>query len=165
MIELSQIIIDENYATKWNTSGRDFIVLTNNGEPINKHLYRKGMFNNKIKDYFMLFKMVEAYYPDSITKNKKAKLHLEDRSVILNKDGIEKVEFSSFQHPYLVDNSCIYSLDQNYYNIETGELYCNSFTSMISLEYLFLDNRYDKDPNKCGVMKINKKDGSWELFK
>jgi hypothetical protein len=35
---------------------------------------------------------------------------------------------------------------------------------MNSNEYLFLNNEYDKDESKRGVMKINKKDGTWELF-
>jgi len=36
---------------------------------------------------------------------------------------------------------------------------------MNTVDYLFLDNRYDNDKSKRGVMKINKKDGTWELFK
>lgn len=169
MLEFSQIIIDENYAKKWNASSCDFICLTIDGEPINKNLYRKGRvfdYMNNDDNYFMLFKMVESYYSDSITKIKKDKPHLEHRVVILNKEGIEKVEFKVFQHPYLIKNSCIYTIDNKYYNIETGELYCSScYTRMESSEYLFLNNPYDNDPNKCGVMKINKKDGSYELFK
>lgn len=65
----------------------------------------------------------------------------------------------------MVKNSCIYTLEQRYYNIETGELYCQSFTSMQSKEFLFLNNAYDADTSKRGVMKINKADGTFELFK
>jgi hypothetical protein len=35
---------------------------------------------------------------------------------------------------------------------------------MKSNEFLFLDNRFEKDETKKGVMKINLKDGSWQVF-
>lgn len=59
----------------------------------------------------------------------------------------------------------IYVIDNKYYNIESGEFYCNSYTSMDTNEYLFLDNKYDNDKSKRGVMKINKNDGTFEVFK
>ena len=87
------------------------------------------------------------------------------RYCILDKEGNEKVVFGRFKSPYLVKNSQIYSIDGNYYNIETGEFYGNPSTNMESSEFLFLDNRFDKDSTKRGIMKVNKKDGIWELFK
>ena len=85
-----------------------------------------------------------------------------------NNNGNEKVEFKQFEHGYLVKNSCIYKINSNYYNIETGEYYGNSSTSMESEDFLFLDNEYthkNLDKAKLGVLKINKKDGTWEVFK
>jgi hypothetical protein len=114
----------------------------------------------------MLLKYVEAYYPANIMQMSKSTdpKHLEGRWVIIDENGVEKVVFESFKHGWLVADSVIYSLDQKYYNIETGEFYCQSFTSMSSDEYLFLNNEFDKDESKRGVMKINKKDGTFELF-
>jgi hypothetical protein len=74
------------------------------------------------------------------------------------------VEFDEYKSPYIVADSCIYSIDKNYYNIETGEFYCQASTVMKSTDYLFLDNQYDKDLSKRGVIKINKKSGIWEVY-
>jgi hypothetical protein len=114
----------------------------------------------------MLIKHVEAFYSKDIMKMSKSKdaKHLESKWCILDREGSELVEFEQFQNPHLIKNSCIYLIDNHYYNIETGEHYCQAYTSMQSTKYLFLDNKFDKDKSKRGVIKINKKDGSWELF-
>lgn len=168
-LQLSPISINLEYCMKWNinTSLNDFVCLTKNGNLISNSLYRIGGMgtpNLKKDEYFMILKYVEAFYPDDITKIQKDKPHLEGRWCIIDKNGVEKVELSPFKSPYLVKNSCIYSIDSNYYNIETGELYGRAYSSMASTDYLFLDNKYAEDKSKCGVMKINKKDGTWELF-
>jgi len=168
-LQFSKINIDPYYREKWNIHSNDFICLTRNGKMIRETLYRIGGLNNPNLDtdnYFMLLKHVEAFYSDDITKIKKDKPHLESRWCILNKDGDEKVEFKQFQSPYLIDNSQIYSIYDDYYNIETGEFYGNSNHSMIkSKDFIFIDNNYTSDESKKGVLKINKKDGTWELFK
>ena len=64
-----------------------------------------------------------------------------------------------------IEDSCIYSIGSKYYNIETKELYCESFRSMTSKQYLFLENRYDTDKDKIGILKIDKITGKVELFK
>lgn len=164
-LQLSPISVKEDYRKKWNIHSSDFVCLTKNGKLISDSLYRVGMFEDHIKDtYFLLLKYYEAFYADDITKIKKDKPHLEGRWCILNQDGIEKVEFSTLKSPYLVKDSCIYSLDRGYYNIETGEFYGDGYTSMKSKDFLFIDNQFDKDESKRGVKKINKKDGTWELF-
>jgi hypothetical protein len=175
VLQLSPIQVNQDYLNEWNNNCNDFVCLTKNGELISKSLYRVGGFGGDIKqDYFMLLKYVEVIYDyDFIKKcypNKSRKelellrKHLEGRWCIIDKNGIEKKEFSKFKNPYIEKGSCIYSIDNNYYNIETGEFYCNSTKSMKSSEFLFLENPYDKDLSKKGVMKINKKDGSWSLF-
>lgn len=168
-LQLSPIELKEEYRKKWNVNVDDFVVLTRNGKLINDSLYRLGGMGKKPdgKNYFMLLKYVEAYYSDDIMKisNSTDNKHLEYRSCIFDKNGIEKIEFESFKIPYLFKNSCIYSIERNYYNIETGEFYCHAYNSMESLEFLFLENSYDKNHSKRGIMKINKKDGTWILFK
>lgn len=174
-LQLSPIQLHDKYRREWNEDMKDFVVLTKNGELVNNSLYRVGGFGGDIKqDYFMLLKYVEAIYeydflkriyPEKSRKELELKRkHLEGRWCILDKNGVEKKEFEKFKTPYIKRGSCIYSVDSNYYNIETNELYCNSSNTIESSEYLFLSNPYDKDPAKKGVMQINKKDGSWSVF-
>lgn len=174
-LQLSPIQVNEEYCKEWNERMTDFVVLTKNGELISNSLYRVGGFGGDIKqDYFMLLKYVEAVYDmdflkrcypnKSIKQLELEKKHLEGCWCILDKNGVEKKVFDHFKTPYIIKGSCIYSLDSNYYNIETGEFYCNSYKSMESSEFLFLENPYDKTLSKKGVMKINKKDGSWSVF-
>lgn len=165
-LQFSKIELKNDYCKKWNITSNDFICLTKNGELINNSLYRIGGLNYpdlKKDNYFQLIKHIEAFYDDGITKDKTRKRHLESRWCILDKNGVEKVEFKAFQSPYL-SGGVIYSVDGKYYNIETGELYGSSYSSISSKNYIFLNNEYDDDKSKRGVMKINKKDGSIELF-
>lgn len=168
LLQFGKISINEEYRKKWNVHHLDdFVCLTRNSELLRPTLYRIGGLNNpKLNkdEYFMLLKHVEAFYSDEITKVKKDKPHLESLWCILDKNGNEKVEFRTFESAYLLKDSCIYSVGSHYYNIETGEHYGSGSTSMSSKDFLFLDNSYDKDPLKRGVMKINKKNGTWELF-
>lgn len=174
-LQLSPIQVDEEYCKEWNERMTDFVVLTKNGELISNSLYRVGGFVADIKqDYFMLLKYVEDIYDYDFLKkcypsksNKQLELekkHLSGHWCILDKNGVEKKVFDQFKNPYLTKDSCIYSVDSNYYNIETDEHYGYSSSSFSSKEFLFLDNRFEKDKSKCGVMKINKKDGSYEVF-
>lgn len=174
-LQLSHIQVDEKYCKEWNASMQDFVVLTKNGNLINNSLFRVGGFGGDIKqDYFMILKYVEAIYDfDFIKKcypnksNKELELqrkHLESRWCIFDKNGVEKKEFKQFETPYIKRNSCLYSIESNYYNIETGEFYCNSSKCMESSEYIFLENAYDNDLSKRGVMKINKKNGELSLY-
>jgi len=163
--ELSPITVNSDYLKKFNsTHYGSFICLTRDGVLVRETLYRKGGFGGKMNDgYIMLLKYVEAYYDDLITKKKDEKPHLEGRWCILDENGVEKVECKQFANPYHT-GGIVYSLDSNYYNIETGELYCRSYSCMTSNDFIFLDNAYDKDTSKRGIMKINKLDGSFELF-
>lgn len=164
-LQLGKITMPEEYCKEWNERMHDFVGLTRNGELISNSLFRVGMGGDIRKDYFMLLKYVEAHYDDSITKSKKEKKHLKGCWCILNKYGTELVNFDQFANPYLTSDSCIYSVDGKYYNIETGEYYGKSSTTMQSESFLFLDNGYDDDKSKRGVIKINKKDGTHELIR
>ena len=151
----------------------DFIVLTKNEKLLRPTLYRIGGIGTPklgTDRYFMLIKHVEAQYSKEIMKMS-AKMdpnrnpnHLEDRWCILDAEGNERVEFKRFSHPYLVADSCIYSIDNTYLNIETGECCGKAYTSMHSRDFVFLETTHGDDPAKRGVMKISKKDGSWEVF-
>jgi hypothetical protein len=55
-------------------------------------------------------------------------------------------------------------MNNNFYNIESGELYCKSFTSMGSSEFLFLDNQFDNDVSRRGVMRIDRVSGVYLIF-
>lgn len=174
-LQFSKIEVDEDYRKKWGINQTDFICLTKNGELLRPTLYRIGGINSPklgVDKYFMLLKHVEAFYSDRILEmcksgyngKKPDPKHLESRWCILDEFGNEKAEFSNGNYPYLVDNSCIYSINGKYYNIETGILYCEAFKAIESQDFLFLDNYYDNDESKRGVIKINKKDGTFELF-
>lgn len=168
-LQLSPIQLNPEYRDEWNVHMTDFVVLTINGVIVNNSIYRVGGMGGDInQDYFMLLKYTEAYYPADFMRTIKSRenpKHLEGSWCILDRYGNEKIIFNHFKSPYLVKNSCIYSIDGSYFNVETGERYCNSHTSMESSEFLFLDNPHDADLSKRGVMKINKKNGSWSVFR
>lgn len=168
-LQLSPIKVDSEYCKKWNVHMEDFVVLTRNGEVINNNLYRVGGLNNpnpEKDNYFMLIKYVEAFYSKEILRMSKTRdpKHLEGRWCIIDKNGVEKLECKQSKNPYLIKNSCIYSIDSNYYNIETGEHYCHATSAMQTTDYLFLENSFDSDKSKRGVLKICKKSGTYEMF-
>ncbi len=170
-LQLSPIQVTPEYLREWNESCRDFVCLSRDGELLRPTLYRVGGIGTrdiKGRPYFMLLKYVEAAYSQEFMRSVKSTSdpkHLEGRWVILNQHGEEKVEFKRFDSPYLVKDSCLYSLDRTYYNIETGECYGRTMSSVLeSQEFIFLDLSYEKDVSKRGVLKINKKTGATELF-
>ena len=167
MLELVRAELKPTYREKWGIRLNDFLVLTRNGKTINKTLYRLGGIGIKPDghNYFMLLKHTEAIYPKDILKKtgtRKAR-HLHDQWCILDKDGIEKVVFEPFSNPDLIPRSCIYSLENHYYNIETGECYGHTYRAISSPEFLFLENpsKERKGTPEIGVKKINKRDGTW----
>ena len=164
-IELIHANLSPEYRKKWNChSLDDFGLLYKNGEKVNDTLYRIGGMGADINaNYFCILKHVEAFYPDSITKIKKDKPHLESQWVILNNDCEEKVNTGSFNAPYLI-GGCIYTVKSNIYNINTNEMYAYSGKWMRTNDFIFVENPYDENASKRGVLKINKEDGSFELF-
>ncbi len=168
-LQLSPIQVNEDYANKWNENSTDFVCLSRNGEPIRETLYRIGGIesirpNQPItKDYILILKYVEAFYEDFISKDIKGKRHLDGLWCIIDKNGVEKKVFDKYKHPYLC-GGIIYTYDNHYYNIETGQCYGKAYSSIKSENYIFLENAY-VDESKQGVLKINKKDGTTEFFK
>lgn len=169
LLQLNKVIINDSYRKKWNVHENNFLTIVKNGEILKPILYRIGginSFNLNTDKYFMLIKYKEAHYSKEIMKMSKSKdsKHLEGHWCIFDNEGNELIELSQFTHPYLLNNSCLYSVNNRYFNIETGESYGECYDSMSSKEYLFLDNSFDKEKSKQGILKIKKIDGSYELF-
>ena len=164
-LKLVPVSLDVDYAKKWNERILgDFLHLYKNGVKISDTLYRTGMFGGKVKEpYFLMLKYVEAFYNDSIVKDKDKKRHLEGQWCIIDKNGVEKVNFEVFSSPYIIGGQ-VYGLNGNYYNIETKELYCSSHKVMVTDNYIFLHNEYDKDKTKRGVLQVKKSDGTFKLI-
>lgn len=179
ILQLSSIELNPEYAKEWNAD-KDFVVLSRNGEILRNTLYRVGGMNHGLKvgidKYFMLLKYTEDIYTTEFIKKcysdksrkeqGKLRKHLKHQWVIVDIHGNEKVVFDQYASPYLDSRDApIYHLNNKYYNIETGYYYGNSHSSMKSSKFLFLDNQYDEDKSKRGVLKIDMTDGSFELFK
>lgn len=165
-LELIPTELSIDYCKKWNVNPTldDFHHLYIDGKKASNTLYRIGGFGADLTaDYFVLLKQVESRYDNSITKDLQRKSYLANCSVIIDSNGNEKQVFDQFDYPHLQGGQ-IYCLDNNYYNIETQKLYCNCHSSISSEHFLFLENRYNKDRSKRGVLKINKADGTQELF-
>jgi hypothetical protein len=178
-LQLSRIDVNSEYLKEWNENLKGFVVLKKNGEILRNTLYRIGGINNPkvgTDKYFMLIKYTEELYtwdfikkcyPQMSKKEQEKHLkHLKSEWVIIDNNGVEKVtQGDSLDYMYLVSpNSCIYAVKNNYYNIESGFHYGYSSCSMKSTDFLFLENRFEKDETKKGVMKINLQDGSWSMF-
>ncbi len=161
-LKLSQFTINPAYAKKWQVNLHDFVILSRNNQPIRNTLYRLGgvnypsLANDK---YFMLLKQVEAFYDASITKHTGSRPeHLAQCWTIIDKFGEEKLQFKEFEMPYLVKNSILYSLDGEYFNIETKESY-GSGNVIESNDYVFIG-----DYSKNIVKRINKLNGGVKLY-
>lgn len=166
-ITLVPVTVCPKYLKKWNAEHtNDFVHLYVNGKKVSDTLYRIGGFGAKFDNqYFMLLKQVEDKYNDLITKDKKRKKHLADRWCIIDNNGKEIKVFRKFASPYIF--GVVYSLNNHYFNIETGEQYDGGlgvYSTLSTEKYLFLDNNYDKDVSKRGVIKIDKRTGEYEVF-
>ena len=169
VLTLIPAILSDNFRKKWNVHENDFYYLAKNGK-LDNNLYRIGGIGsrniNPNDKYFILLKQVKSEYSDEITKIKKRKLHLADCHCIIDSNGNEKRVFpDGFYYPSLCKNSVVYYYNTEYFNIETNESYCKSSTKMETSEFIFLNNEYDSDKSRRGVMKINKNDGTYEFFR
>ena len=167
VLSLAKITVDADYLKKWNERLTDFLVLTKNGELLRDTLYRIGGLNNpnlKKDKYFMLLKYKEAFYSKEIVGERDNK-HLKGVWVIIDSKGDEKIEFEGgLDHPYLIGDSRIYSYKNHYYDVETGYDYGYTSSSFESKDFVFINTKFEKDKSKCGVIKINKNDGTYEVF-
>jgi hypothetical protein len=188
-LQLSEIEVNEDYRKEWNIHLNDFCVLSRDGELLNNILYRKGGLNHNLDvandKYFMLLKHTEEIYDFAFMKKaypskskaelEKQRKHLKSEWVILDNNGVEKYVNTGLHSPYLVKNSCIFSTEKNYYNIETKYFYGSASGSILqSKDYIFLDNSYGgpdkplvssyKTEHPAGIVKINKLTGEFEVF-
>jgi hypothetical protein len=170
-VVLKEYGFTEAYRKKWNISGNDYVQLyTKEGVKISENVYRVGGVGFHLKDkYFMLIKYYEGTYITQYERNPKdngkKKNCFSNHWVILNSDGVEKVQLTSSHSAYLTGGP-VYSINQKYYNIETGEYYCESRSCLQSNDFIFLEHTYNwnKEETPLGVYKISKKDGTFEIF-
>jgi|GEM_PF-1809472 len=178
-IQLCDIEVNPVYLEEWNERATsDFKVLAKDDAILRNTLYRiGGMSSGEVGEtkYCTLLKYTEALYDTSFIKKiypqlnseqvKKKRKHLAYTQTIIDKHGNEVATADEHKYLYLVDgNSCIYSMDKVYYNIETGFRYGSTSNSMSSDDFLFIDNAFDKDVKMRGIIKINKWDGTWDIF-
>ena len=187
-LQLCKIEVKEEYLKEWNEKSSDFHVLVKDGKLLHNTLYRKGGINFNLNvgvdKYFMLLKYFETEYTleflkkchknKSIKELEKHKKYLKSNWVILDENGVEKFENKSLHSPYLIKNSCIFSDDNKYYNIETMYYYGHCSGSRLeSTDYIFLDNNYGGDKplidsykteHPAGIVKIHKLTGEFEVF-
>jgi hypothetical protein len=166
MIEFKPANITEEYFKEWNCISNDINQIYLNDKLVSKNIYRKNAISNWKDGYLTLNKLVEDYYNDTITNNPKRKKYLKYVNCIIDENGIEKVELKdSFKYINHI-GGIVYSVANSYYNIETKELYCKTYSpSLKSKDFIFLDNNYDEDKSKRGVWKINLHTGEYEIFR
>jgi hypothetical protein len=158
-----KIVLNEAYAEKWNERSTDFGHLYLDGKQVSEKLFRIGGVNGSgDEQYTQLIRYDEAYYDNHIAKDLKDKRHLESVHCIVDSKGEVKVVFETLHHGYLCGGQ-LYSIGTKFYNIESGEYYGDG-SSVESGEFLFLKIKYHEDNEMIGVWKINKIDGTKELF-
>ncbi len=167
-IKLIKAEFTDEYIKKWNIDTRlNYCHLYKDGVKMSDTLYRQGSFEANLNDkYFQLIKYKEAYYDKSITSiTKSDPKHLGGTWCILNQDCKEIVESpDSFKHLSILGD-IVYSIDKKYYDIETHEYLGSPSSILKSKDFLFFDNTYEKDESLKGILKISKKDCTFELFK
>lgn len=168
-LKLKPAELSPEYRKEWNVHETDILQLYDGDEKISENLYRIGGLGTQLKDqYFCLLKLVEGYYSDSITKDPKQKKHLATCHVALNLDGEEVFQTNSFQYLYLLGGvlcSTEIAGSKILVNLLTSEIIIKEYSSTFSSdEYLFVENRFDKDKTKRGVFQISKADGSVKIY-
>jgi hypothetical protein len=60
-LKLNPIILDKEYASNWNESCKDFVLLCDGEKPLRETLYRTGMFRPNLTEYLKsLIQMVQS---------------------------------------------------------------------------------------------------------
>ena len=162
------VTLDESYRKKWNVSNssNDFGIIMRNGEIVNDKIFRIGGLStfNQEDEYMSLLYQKESFYSKEImdmSKSGGTPNHLANLTTFLNKNGEIAIIFEDkLNYPRIV-GGCIYSVDNNYYNIKTNEFICSGYDSMKSKDFLFVNSQYNKDKNKRGVFQINIKFGTY----
>ncbi len=152
-IEFRKAVFTEEYMNKWGISHNDYFQIYSFGELLRPTLYRKGGFNGKwIDGYMQLFKCVESNG------------YLSNSTCIIDTNGKEMYSSNSILDSVYLRPGGIYVYASKYFNIRNNKLYCRSYTCMTTKNYTFLDNKYDEDETRRGVMKISHDDGSYGII-
>ena len=52
----------------------------------------------------------------------------------------------------------------HFINVETGEIFPSSSSAIKSENYIFIEDQFNNDKSKRGVIKLHKFTGKWELI-
>lgn len=178
-----KMTLDEAYAKEWRADNlNDFLCLLYDGKLVSDTLYRVGglgTLNFKKGNYLMLLKHTEDIYSQAFMhrcydKEQRKRLdpailtgkHLKSQWCIIDKQGVEKQVFDDgLNYPYLIKNSVLYGYKDRIWNIESGYEYGRKTGSTLESEqYLFFEY-YGDDERKQGIMRVNKKTGTWKVHK
>lgn len=176
MLELRPVQLPAEYRKKWNETCPDFVHIYVDGKKVSDTYYRVGGVNPTINrkrdgileglEHCTLLKYIEARYEGKETTPGSLN-HLESHWCIVNQKGEEVVVSRRFNYIYIVGD-CIYKTSDNnsYYNIKNGQCYGESLDDvLVSDDFIFVADKYNKDREKRGVLKIDTKTGEYELFK
>lgn len=159
-IEFRAAVFTEEYKNEWGIYHNDYFQIYVLGDLLSPTLYRKGGFGGKWVDgYMQLLKCTE-----SRSKNGQNNGYLSNHNCIIDVNGKEKYYSGSVLESVYLRPGGIYVHSSKYFNVRNNLLYCESYTYMVTKDYTFLDNKYDKDESRRGVMKISHLDGSYEII-
>lgn len=161
--KLIPIDVDSEIVKQFNLHQNDYKVFVDESNNlISNTLYRIGVISlyNPDNKYNLLLKHIF----DETNK------HLFSRWCIVNQYGEEKYVHheNRLKTPRIIANSCIYRIEDEYYNIETGYHYGYASKSVENNEILILDLKShwsNKEKNlQEGLFKINKETGIGEYM-
>ena len=129
------------------------ILVDKEGKLINKKLYREGGMFTPFGDK----KFCGLIEYDIINDKIDFGIH-----VIINTKGEVVLKSKNLEYPNYI-KGVIGTLNKIIYNLETGEEITAYNESLLSKDFLFAKNNYNKDYVK-GVYKINFETGEYEIF-
>jgi len=171
-----EVILTDEYMKEWNISNQNhkfgMLYSPRNGK-LSNEIFRIGGLSTFKSDekYMQLLLQVESFYSDEIMKMSKihkvketTNKHLSNTTVIVDANGEIKASFNSLSYPNLI-GGILYIQDGKCYNIETEEMICNVCSSAESKEYIFIEDRYNKEKTKRGVYQIQLETGNYILHR
>lgn len=170
MITFGKISMDPDYAKEWHEHCTDFIMVCDElGNPMREQLYRKGGLGGHWTDgYILLLKYVEDFYPKHILEmsGTKDSRHLNSIWCVLDELGNEVfvADGNRLDSLYHI-GGLVFSYGDKLFRITDKYTYCESSSNTISTDnYVFIENAFDKDTTRRGVIKIDKHDGTYEII-
>ena len=152
---LVSIKLPIQYLQKWNWCySNDFktfsdknkdICLVDEKEVGDYELFRVGGLYkyDRNREYNLLLKYSENFYPDTITKDEKAKPHLSDTYVVVGKECNVVFESPRYRSTYL--HGCIVSVDgEGFYNLEKDNKHYKGYYERVLTENHVILHGYDQ---------------------